>query len=126
MVINNHGCFHSLHSEVFFTDVFKQFGERNKKVFADMGVNPATMSFTAAIGDGSEQFKHARLLEKLAASRTFPASVEPGTPCQVDAIARQAGGDRVTREAIEKKMRASILVPVLLAATLYLVLALVL
>lgn len=111
---------------MFFTDIFTQFAERNKKVFADMGVNPSSMSFTAAIGDGSEQFRRARLLEKLAASRTFPASIEPGNPRQVDAVEQQAGGDRVTREAIEKKMRASILVPVLLAATLYLVLTLLL
>ncbi len=91
-----------------------------------MGVNPKTMSFTAAVGDGSEQYRHARLLEKLAASKTFPASIEPGTPRQVDAVERQTGGDRITREAIEKKMRASILVPVLFAATLYLVLTLLL
>ncbi len=107
-------------------DIFKQFAERNKKVFADMGVNPSSMSFSSAISDGSEQYKHARLLEKLATSKTFPASIEPGNPRQVDAVAQQAGGDRVTREAIEKKMSASILVPVLLAATLYLVLTLLL
>jgi hypothetical protein len=111
---------------VLFTDIFKEFSKRNEKVFADMGVNPATMSFTAAIDDGSGRFKHARLLEKLAASRTFPASIEQSTNRQTDAMEQQAGGDRVTREAIEKKMRASILVPVLLAATLYLVLALLL
>ncbi|MBN2153593.1 MAG: hypothetical protein JW839_19210 [Candidatus Lokiarchaeota archaeon] len=111
---------------MFRTDVFKQFTERNKKVFADMGANPSAMTFTTTAGDGSEQFKHARLLDKLAASRTFPASVEPGNTLKVDAVARQAGGDRVTREAIEKKMRASILVPVLVAATLYLILSLLL
>ncbi len=91
-----------------------------------MGVNPSRVSFTSAVGDGSEQFKHARLLEKLAASKTFPASIEPGNPRQVDTVEQQTGGDRITRETIEKKMRASILVPVLFAATLYLVLTLLL
>ncbi|MEX2680860.1 MAG: hypothetical protein Q6373_004620 [Candidatus Sigynarchaeota archaeon] len=111
---------------MIFTDIFKQFAERNKKVFADMGVNPANMNFTATIGDGSEQFKHARVLEKLVKSRSFPASVEPGITHKIETIEHQAGGARVTREAIEKKMRTSILVPVLLAATLYLVLTLLL
>ena len=108
------------------TNIFEQFSNRNKKLFADMGVNPKSMSFTATIGDGSEQFKHARLLEKLAASKTFPASIEPTPTRQLDVVERQAGGDRATRESIEKKMRISILVPVLLAATLYLVLTLLL
>jgi len=112
--------------EVFFTDVFKQFTERNKKMFADMGVNPASLSFTANLGDGSEQIKHARLIEKLAASRTFPASVQPGSIPQVDAVERQSGGDRVVHEAIEKKLRMSILVPVFIAATLYIILTLLL
>jgi hypothetical protein len=111
---------------VLSTNIFEQFSSRNKKVFTDMGVNPDTMSFTAALGDGSEQFKHARLLEKLAASKTFPASIEQTPTRQLDAVERQAGGDRVTRESIEKKMRISILVPVLLAATLYLFLTLLL
>lgn len=112
--------------EAVTTDVFKSFAERNKKMLAEMGVNPASLRFTTITGEGSEPFKHGRLLEQLAASKTFPASVTPGNNRQVDAMERDAGGVCVTREAMEKKLRTSIIVPVLIAVTMYLLLTLLL
>jgi hypothetical protein len=105
-------------------DIFSQFAEKNKKVFADMGVSPASIGFKTLIDNGVEQVTHAHLLERLAASKTFPASIDQSSTRKVDEIEHRTGAAMATRAALEQKIRTSIIVPVLVAATAYLVIML--
>nr|MDO8112309.1 hypothetical protein [Candidatus Sigynarchaeota archaeon] len=111
-------------SVVAIMDAFKQFTMKNRKIFEDIGVDAEKLGFKA-IGDTTvEGFRYGKVLKELATSKTFPASVIPASPKKETEFARSVDYQQVTKETVLKKMRMATLVPILIAATCYLVLML--
>lgn len=105
---------------IYHVEAFKQFAQKNKKVFEDLGVDASHLGFKSIIENGNEVFKYGEKLKALAASKTFPSSLIPEQQ-----IEHRIDTTRFTQEALSKKIWMATIIPVLIAATIYLVLMLV-
>jgi hypothetical protein len=106
-------------------EAFKQFAQKNKKLFEDMGVDASHLGFRSIIENDKEMFTYGEKLKALAASKTFPSSVTPSKPAPEQQMERRFGAAQFTAEALSRKIWMATIIPVLVAATVYLVLMLV-
>jgi len=108
----------------YHVEVFKQFAQKNKKLFEDMGVDANHLGFKSIIENGNEVFTYGEKLKALAASKTFPSSVNPEKPVPEQQMERRFDTARFTQEVLSKKIWMATIVPILIAATVYFVLML--
>ncbi|HME53068.1 MAG TPA: hypothetical protein VKM55_12675 [Candidatus Lokiarchaeia archaeon] len=106
-------------------EVFKQFAQKNKKIFEDMGVDASHLGFKSIIENGNEMFTYGDKLKALAGSKTFQSSVTPEKTIPEQKMDHRFDTARFTQEVLSKKIWMATIVPVLVAATLYFVLMLV-
>ena len=104
----------------YHVEAFKQFAIRNKKLFDDLGVDGSQLTFKSIIENGKDSFTFGEKLKSLAASKTFPVSVSPEKSVPEYQMERRIDASRFTQDALSKKIWMATFVPVLVAATVYL------
>ena len=91
-----------------------------------MGVDAGQLGFKSIIENDNEMFTYGEKLKALAASKTFPSSIIPEKTVPEQRMDHRIDVTRLTQEAIAKKIWMATIVPVLVAATVYLVIMLAL
>jgi len=89
-----------------------------------MGVDSSKLGFKSVIENSTENYTYGKVLRELASSKTFPASITPVAVKNKNEMTSPVDSAQVTKETILKKMRMSTFIPMLIAATCYLVITL--
>ena len=89
-----------------------------------MGVDASQLEFKSILDNGKEMFTYGEQIKALASSKTFPSSISPEKTALEQQMNHRIDVTRLTQEAISKKIWMATIVPVLVAATVYLVIML--